>query len=180
MLLARIERALIARGVDFHLTHNYIELNEERVLLKILGNIDSINKSGAEKMAKMAEDFSAAALIGLHDRTSSLENEIVYERYSFPAFTPKTLMDILDSEFPYLFRDRGGLFCWIDSQFLQAARKRAGMTQVQLAQRAKVSKKCIYEHERTVSRAKKDLAQKLSAILECDLSELCIPFRLVS
>jgi putative transcriptional regulator len=120
------------------------------IFLKVLNNVDSIQESQANNLKIISKGFDAAvAVVGLRTRRESLRDNVVYERFDIPTFTPPTLENIIANDrLPYIYRRRGGFFAEIDPARLKAGRQKAGLSQAGLADRVGVTKKNIYEHER--------------------------------
>jgi len=137
------------------------------LLIKTLLNIDSFQREQALNLKIISNNLDAYPLvIGLHTRVEKLKNGIVYERYELPTVSLKTFEDlILNSIFPKIYRDRGGLYVEIDSKTLKERRKRKGLTQRELAEAVGINKKVIYEHEKKQLRMLLTIADRLEKIL---------------
>lgn len=137
------------------------------LLLKVLANVDSVQKRQAENMKVLSQALPASpAIIGLWTRREKLHDNIVYDRFDIPAFTPATLENILVNDvWPRIRSSKGGLFAQIDRKKLRERRERLGLSQSRLAKKARVTKKSIYEHEKERMPARYDTVKRLELLL---------------
>lgn len=144
----------------------------DTLLLKVLENVDSIQKEQAANLKVLAQTLVASpAIIGLWTRRERLCNDIVYDRFDIPTFTPHTLENVLVKDiWPFICRFRGGFFAEIDPDRLRAKREQLGLSQSQLARKAGVTKKNIYEHESKRMPTRYDTVKRLERIVG-ELSE---------
>lgn len=139
---------------------------EELFLLKILFNVDSLQKEQAYSLKVLSNMLDARSyVIGHVTRLETLKDGVVYERFELPVMTPKTLEIILNENIVLPRRGRGGLFVTIDPEKLRRARKRRGLTRAQLARLVKTTKKNIYDHERREFGTSIELVEKLERVL---------------
>lgn len=145
---------------------------ENILLLKVLENVDSFMEDHANNLSIVAGSIDAnAVLVGNKTRTENLQDNIIYERFGVNTVNTHTLELILDGNIPKMFRSRGGLFAEINHEMLRTARTAAGLTQEELAKRAGVTKKNIYEHESMQMKMHLNVAEKLEAILDAELMQ---------
>lgn len=139
----------------------------ELLILKLLENVDSLQNEQAANMKVLSCGLGASpALIGLRTRRERLYDDIVYDRFEIPTFTPRTLENVLvNGMWPALYRFRGGFFSQIDPERLREKRNASGLSQSQLAKRSDVTKKNIYEHERKRSVAKRETVLRIEKII---------------
>lgn len=144
-----------------------IAKRSEILLLKVLENVDSLQKEQAANMKILARSlFASPAVVGLHTRKENLYDDIVYDRFDIPTFTPKTLENILvRHNWPLIYRFRGGLFAEVDSEKLREGRKQLGLSQSQLAKKVKITKKSVYEHEKKKMLLHFDTAKRLEKLI---------------
>ncbi len=137
------------------------------LLLKILLNIDSFQREQAKNLKIISNNLDAHPfLIGIQTNREKLKPGIVYERFETPTVSLKTFEDlIINSIFPRIYRDRGGLYVEIDSAILREIRKKKGLTQRELAEAIGINKKVIYEHEKKQLRMLLGIAEKIERIL---------------
>jgi len=138
------------------------------LLLKILLNIDAFQREQAKNLKIIANNLDAHPfLIGAQTNREKLQPGIVYERFETPTVSLKTFEDlIVNSIFPNIYRDRGGLYVEIDSTILREVRKKKGMSQRELAEAVGINKKVIYEHEKKQLRMMLQIAENLERILD--------------
>ncbi len=137
------------------------------LLLKILLNIDSFQREQAKNLKIISNNLDAHPfLIGVQTNREKLKTGIVYERFETPTVSLKTFEDlIVNSIFPRIYRDKGGLYVEIDSKILREVRKKKGLTQRELAEAVGINKKVIYEHEKKQLRMLLEIAEKIERIL---------------
>ncbi|MBI4018300.1 MAG: helix-turn-helix domain-containing protein [Candidatus Aenigmarchaeota archaeon] len=140
---------------------------EEILLLKVLENVDSFQEEQAENLKTLSANLEGSpALVGLCTRREKLQDNIIYERFEIPAFTPRTLENILvHNVHPVMYRFRGGFFAEINPQELRREREEKELTQSELAAKVGVTKKSIYEHEQKRMMARYDIARKMEKLL---------------
>lgn len=166
LLLQKVENILEKGGFDYCLYGGCFDIAARKsftIFLKVLDNVDSFQETQANNLKIIAEDTDATvALVGTHTRRESLKDNIVYERFDVPTFTPNTLETIVVSRaMPVTYRLRGGLFVEIDAEKLRSRREKSGLSQSALAKSVGVTKKSIYEHEHQDKKALLDIAEKI-------------------
>ena len=147
--------------------------NKELVLLKILGNVDSLQFDQANNLKILSTNLSATALvIGHKTRRETLENDVIYDRFEIPTVTPKTLESILVfGEMPSLYRFRGGFFVKVNAEKLRGGRIKEKLTQKELADKIQITKKSVYEHENNTSNTEYTIAQKMEKVLKTSIMD---------
>jgi len=170
MLINDVEDVLEKAGFDYCLCDGCFDIAAQRdftIFLKVLGNVDSFQESQATNLKIISRDFDAAvAVVGLHTRRENLIDNIVYERFDIPTFTPGTLENIVINEmFPSIYRSRGGLFTEINPIKLRKMREKAGLSQSELARQVGVTKKSIYEHEKERKKALFGIVKRIEMII---------------
>lgn len=177
MLFQQVARILERHDFDWCACRGCFDIaarRHELMLLKVLDNVNSIQESQAENLMTLSEKLDASiSLVGTHTRYEPLRDNIIYERFDVPTFTPNTLDAILEDRRPFVYRDKGGMFSEIDPTALKEARNKAGLTQQQLADAVGVTKKSIYEHESRKMHAQYDVVLKIEKLLKESVS---IPF----
>ncbi|OGI12199.1 hypothetical protein A3K64_02610 [Candidatus Micrarchaeota archaeon RBG_16_36_9] len=138
------------------------------LLLKILLNIDAFQREQAKNLKIISNNLDAHPfLIGVQTNREKLQPGIVYERFETPTVSLKTFEDlVVNSIFPSIYRDKGGLYVEIDSTILREVRKKKGMSQRELAEAIGINKKVIYEHEKKQLRMMLEIAKDLERILD--------------
>ncbi len=139
---------------------------DKLILLKVLTNVDSLQREQAENLKIISSHFNAKCfLVGDRTRSGKLDNGIIYQRFGIPTINSKTFNSILKRESGLVYSDRGGHFIEIDPIALRKARDKSDLTQKQLAKKVGVSKKTIYEHEKEIKRANVDIVREIEKIL---------------
>ena len=130
-------------------------------------NIDGFQREQARNLKIISNNLDAHPfLIGVQTNREKLQRGIVYERYETPTVSLKTFEDlIVNSIFPRIYRDRGGLYVEIDSAILREIRRKKGLTQRELAEAIGINKKVIYEHEKKQLRMLLEIAEKIERTL---------------
>lgn len=138
------------------------------IFLKALLNIDSIQEEHSKYMKIISSATgSFCGLVGTHTRYEKMSDEMVYERFGMAAFTPGLLEKmVIYHQFPFVFRDRGGFYVEIDHKKMRSAREDSGMTQEALAKKMGISKKNVYEHEKSDMRMLLPHARKANKVLD--------------
>ena len=140
---------------------------EKTMTIKVLTNIDSFLPFQASSLKRVSAHLQSEPLIvGVRTNKGTLDDGVMFERFSIPAFTASTFEDVIDGEYPEFRRLKGGLFGEIDGDALRSARLKRNLTQEELGSKLSVSKKTIYQHERGVGLANADLIRKAEIILE--------------
>ena len=142
------------------------------LLLKVLINIDSINKIQAEEIKTVSHSFQASPLIvGVKSKTEYLEEDVVYERHGIPVIGMDTLKNIIiDNEYPEILADRGGYYVKINGDILQEARQDYHLSLKDLADLAHVSRETIYKYEHGIVKACPETAMMLEDILNLKIT----------
>jgi putative transcriptional regulator len=166
LIFKRVEKILDNSGFNYCLYEGCFDIAASRdftVFLKILTNVDSFQENQANNLKIISENMDAAiGLVGIHTRREELKDNIVYERFDVPTFTPNTLENILVNDIaPVICRFRGGLFAEINAEKLRKNRQAAGLTQSDLAEHVGVTKKSIYEHEHEDKKADLGVVKKI-------------------
>jgi putative transcriptional regulator len=141
---------------------------ESLLILKVMLNIDGFSAEQAKNLKIISSNLDAYPfLIGVQTNREKLKKGIVYERFETPTVSLETFEDlIVNSIFPVIYRDRGGMYVKIDSAILREVRKKKNLSQRELAESIGINKKVIYEHEKKQLRMLLEIAQKLEGILD--------------
>ncbi|MDI6721612.1 MAG: helix-turn-helix domain-containing protein [Candidatus Aenigmarchaeota archaeon] len=169
MLIEKVERVLDRNGFSYCECRGCFDIAARKksvMFLKVLNNIDSFQESQSRNMRILSREMDAAAMIiGSSTRRETLKDNIIYERFDIPAMNVNTFELVVENETPVLYRRRGGMFVEISSEILRSKRLEAGMTQEELASKAGVTKKNIYEHERARLKMSYETALNIEYIL---------------
>lgn len=142
------------------------------LILKVLINIDSINKIQAEEIKTISHSFHGSPLIvGVKSKTEYLEEDVVYERHGIPVIGMDTLKNIvIDNEYPEILADRGGYYVKINGDILQEARQDYQLSLKDLADLAHVSRETIYKYEHGIVKACPETAMLLEDVLNLKIT----------
>jgi len=148
------------------------------LVMKVLGNIDSLTKDQANDLMVLAKLLKASpVVIGLKSTLQTLEDGIIYLRYGVPIITPNTLDDFfLEGIPPLIYAAPGGFYVNIDGRSLKSMREKEQIGLGTLANVAGVSRKAIQMYEDGMS-ATVDVTIKLEEFLGRPLSEPLDPFK---
>ncbi len=169
MLINEIEEILEENGYRYCEYSGCFDIaarRESLMLFKVLTNIDSFQEEQADNLKVLSSSLDAKSfLVGLHTRRERLSDNVIYDRFDVPTVNPCTLGRILHGSMPSVYRFRGGLFAETDPAKLRKAREDSGLSQLQLAQAAGITKKSVYEHESKRMGMVKETAVRLEKIL---------------
>jgi|Deesub1362B_J571_1020462.scaffolds.fasta_scaffold00060_138 putative transcriptional regulator len=123
--------------------------DEILVLLKILSNIDGINREIAEEMKRIAAYLSGSpVIVGERVGLRPLERGVVYYRYDIPSVNAETLYDYLVENCPpAVYSSPGGLYVSLDGEKLRERRLREGLSLGDLASYLGTSRRTISKYE---------------------------------
>ncbi|MEM3445174.1 MAG: transcriptional regulator [Thermoplasmata archaeon] len=140
------------------------------LLIKVLENIDALDKKDGETMKLLSNLLAGTPLIvGDHYGGGKLEHGVVYSRFKIPIISIPTLRDyFLEGIPPYVFSAPGGLYVKIDSKKLKELRELYGYSLGALAESLGVSRKAIQLYEENMS-ATIDMALSLEEIFNTEL-----------
>ena len=137
------------------------------IFIKIITNIDGLTENTSRSLSNISYSLNAYAIvIGSRTRIGRLHDGIIYKRFDIPCTNAISFEKFMSGLELSTESFRGGEFVYIDPKKLRVARMKRGLTQDELANKIGVSKKCIYEHEREIKKAKKEIAETLSKVLE--------------
>lgn len=140
--------------------------NDEKFLIKILFNIDSLKEVQAKNLKVMAKFLDAnPVIISFKTNRSKLSDRVLYSRYQIPVVTFYLFKKIVEQQRVESFATRGKVLVQIDLKKLKEERKKQGISLSQLSKLVKISKKCLYEIEAGKTNPKLETAMKLEETL---------------
>jgi len=145
------------------------QTDEVLFLLKILSNIDSLQKLHAFELKLLAKLLKGSPLlVGQRCRSHGmLPDGVVYERHGIPAVNKQTVRDILVNKLlPWIYAFRGGLYVKLNSNLLRSAREERNLSIGELAREIGVSKRAINDYERGEMDTSLETAIHMENILE--------------
>jgi putative transcriptional regulator len=144
---------------------------DDRVLLKILANVDAFDGETGAEMRRLGRYLEATPLvIGLRTRNEDLEPGVVYFRHGVPVLSPDTAMELfVEGVPPLIYAAPGGLYVNIDGDILQDKRRDEEWSLGQLANELGVSRRTVSKYEDGMN-ASIEVAMKLEDIFGGDLA----------
>jgi predicted transcriptional regulator len=131
---------------------------ERAYLIKIVHNIESVNKEQAETIKKCASVVGAEPMFISDHGKSALKKNVVYKRHGIPVMKRDTFLQIIRGD-RVLMADRGGVKMPIRE--LNPAMKRVGMSRKTLAKLLGVSDEMVRKYERGLASPGEDVAKRL-------------------
>lgn len=144
---------------------------EAVMFLKILGNIDALDRETGTEMRRLGELFGGAALvIGVRSRDEDLKPSVVYFRHGVPVISPDTAFDLFIEEVdPLIYAAPGGLYVSIDSDIIEDERRERGWSLGQLADELGVSRRTVSKYEDGMN-ASIEVAMRLEELFDAPLT----------
>jgi putative transcriptional regulator len=143
---------------------------ENLLLLKVLLNVDSLKEEQALSLRAVAHFTSAYPfIISLHSNRQILEKNVVYSRFEIPVVAPELFEAIIDEEAEIFHSAKGRYTTEIDSRKLRERRIELKLTLEKLAELVGISKKALYEIEKSKVNPTKETARKLEFALSIKL-----------
>ncbi|MBN2250866.1 MAG: helix-turn-helix domain-containing protein [Candidatus Altiarchaeota archaeon] len=140
------------------------------LLVKVYVNIEAVTQRSASELGNVAAAMSATPLIiGDHMKNSPLSSDVIYTRYNIHAVNMGAFEEILSRKTPLVYSIRGNYCVRINSDLLSDIRKKADMTQDELASELGVSKQSIHRYESS-GRISLEIAEKLKEFLKEDIA----------
>ncbi len=175
-LLEATRRVLARSGYSVSLV-NYPRQHEKRsidvlatrsgesILIKISTDIEDLNAREARELRRLSLVLGASPLlVALREHGEKLEDIVAYERYGVYALTPCGLEAALRNEV-YVARRHGDFYMRIDGARLREARESRGMSLGDLASLVGVTRRSIYEYERSTMDVSLTVALRILDIL---------------
>jgi putative transcriptional regulator len=119
------------------------------LLIKVLKNIDTLNRNEATRLLELGRLFPAVALVvGQTSGASELETGVVYTRYELPIIREETLQEYVEKALsPFLLSSPGGVFARIDGDRLRELREARAISLGAMAAIAGVSRHSVQLYE---------------------------------
>src|SRR3989475_313873 len=108
------------RGLCF----DFVARRDDTLLIvKILQNVDALNKETAHELLEVARILEASPLVvGERSGTGSLEDGVIYTRFGVSILSRRTLGEFLEEGVPpFLYSAPGGLYVRLDADALRRA-----------------------------------------------------------
>ncbi|EQD49657.1 transcriptional regulator, XRE family [mine drainage metagenome] len=119
------------------------------LLVKVLKNIDTLNRNEATRLLELGRLFPAVAIVvGETSGASELEPGVVYTRYEAPIIREETLQEYVEKALaPFLLSSPGGVFARIDGGHLRELREARALSLGAMAAIAGVSRHSVQLYE---------------------------------
>jgi putative transcriptional regulator len=119
--------------------------DEVLMMVKVLLNVDSFSRQGAEELRMIATTLKGAPLlIGERSSAGALEDGVIYSRSGVPILSRQTFVDFFEEGVPpFIFSAPGGLYVKLDGEALRRAREAKQISLGALAEVAGVSRRAI-------------------------------------
>lgn len=136
------------------------------MVLKVSRDADKILREEVEDLKLVSGILGGAALI-VSERLEDerLESGILMERLEVGVMSAETLDMYLSNEKVAIYSRRGGFFVKIDGEALRRKRIQAGLSIGELAELLRVSRKAVYEYERSSMDPSVEVAQRMVELL---------------
>lgn len=151
------------------------------LIIKVLQNVDALNKATAEELRSIARTLRAAPVV-LGERTGSgpLEAGVIYSRFNISILSRRTFLDFFEEGIPpFIYSAPGGLYVKLDAEALRRIRERGQLSLGTFAEIAGVSRRTIQMYLEGMS-ASMDVAARLEAFLREPLVLPMDPFALIT
>lgn len=176
-LLEALLEVLIAHGFkasepcDEHDCFDVIAKGREHLIVaKVAPDIDRFSSKSSYELKKVANILTASpVIIGSSKGSEEIENGVVYDRSEIPATNVNTFKQALAGFSPYVYFKAGKYYVKVDGESLKAFRERLRMSLGDLARAIGVSRRTIYEYERSGMLATVETAMKLQEVAETKL-----------
>jgi putative transcriptional regulator len=173
-LVSKIVNSLVSHQFNVFLTQGCFDIaarKENLMLIKSMINVDGLDHDQASSLRTISSFLSAYPfVISVKTNREFLNDEIIYSRFQLPVITPEMLSKILDEELiPAIQSARGKHTISIDVNTLREKRKELQLTLEQLAEIVGISKKALYEIEKSRVNPTSETVKKLENVLRIDL-----------
>jgi len=173
-LVSKIVNSLLLHQFNVFLTHGCFDIaarKEHLMLIKSMINVDGLDHDQALSLRTISSFLSAYPfIVSVKTNREFLNDEIIYSRFQLPVITPEMLSKILGEDLiPAVQSARGKHTIAIDVNTLREKRKELQLTLEQLAEIVGISKKALYEIEKSRVNPTSETVKKLENVLRIDL-----------
>ena len=124
------------------------KLNDTVLLVKVLGNIEALSQTSVDELRAVSSMLGAVPIIvGERMKNTLLQDGVVYDRYGSCVLNASTFDQLVHNVLPKVYSTRGNYCVHVNSAMLSELRRKAGLTQEELADRIGVSKQSLYRYE---------------------------------
>lgn len=146
-----------------------IGVREFKLFVKVLVNIDNLGSREGTELDKFADAFSSQSfVVGACAGMQSLEDDIVYNRFSNPCVNLHTFRKILRGQSVSRFTKRGQFLVSIDGDSLRKMREERGLSREDLAKILDCTGQTVYRIENQ-DRIQEELYEKLVDFFKEDI-----------
>ena len=152
---------------------------DARIAIKVSLTIDNVSAHTREELGKICQFLRCSPLIvGERTRKSHLEDGVIHTRGSIPAINLETLRMIFEEQkFPTVITKKGGKYVFVNGDRLKAAREDNNLSRGDVADELGLSRRAIYEYERSTINPTEDVAIQLEELLDVQLIEPLNPLQ---
>ena len=157
---------IVSKGIKRYSFNLIAKRESERLVIRLLKNIDSCRKPMAIELKKLAFSIGGVPLmVGLYTKNTPLLSGVIYSRFGVYATSTETFKEIVNGKEPIVYAKRGGLFVKVNGNKLRKLRESKGLSLGQLAKEVGVSRRAIYGYEREEIEATLEVAMRLEDVL---------------
>jgi len=169
-LTDKIVNSLLDRDFEVLVTEgcfNIAAKNESLMLIKSLMNVDSFSEEHALSLLSISYFLSANPLVvSIKNNRQFLNDQTIYSRFQLPVMTPQTFENYLQDEKMEFFESaKGKHTSEVDVKKIRSKREEKGFSLRELAQLIGISKKALYEIEKSKTKPSADTINKIENIL---------------
>jgi putative transcriptional regulator len=169
-LTDKIVNSLLDRDFEVLVTEgcfNIAAKNESLVLIKSLMNVDSFSEEHALSLRSISYFLSANPfVISIKNNREFLQDQTIYSRFHLPVMTPQTFENYLQDEKMEFFESaKGKHTSEVDVKKIRNERKERGFSLRELAQLVGISKKAMYEIEKSKTKPSAETISKIEDVL---------------
>ena len=169
-LTDKIVNSLMDRDFEVLVTEgcfNIAAKNESLVLIKSLMNVDSFSEEHALSLRSISYFLSANPfVVSIKNNREFLHDQTVYSRFQLPVITPQTFENFLEDDKMIFFESSQGKHTSeVDAQKIRSKRKEKGFSLKELAQLVGISKKAMYEIEKSRTKPSMETMNKIEDVL---------------
>ena len=175
-LVSKIVNSLVSHHFNVFLTQGCFDIaarKDNLMLIKSMINVDGLDHDQALSLRSISSFLSAYPfIISVKTNREFLNDEIIYSRFQLPVITPEMLSKILDEEIiPAVRSAKGKHTIAVDVNGLREKRKELQLTLEQLAEIVGISKKALYEIEKSRVNPTSETVKKLENALRINLKD---------
>jgi putative transcriptional regulator len=173
-LTDKIVNSLLDKDFEVLVTEgcfNIAAKNESLMLIKSLMNVDSFSEEHALSLRSISYFLSANPLVvSIKNNRNFLHDQTIYSRFQLPVMTPQTFENYLQDEKMKFFESaKGKHTSEVDVKKIRSKREEKGFSLRELAQLIGISKKALYEIEKSRTKPSFETINKIKNILNTEI-----------